>query len=178
MAGYLKRLAHITIFRSYATPLCAIEMQRNVLKHLDCAATMGINKGIFTKLMTMLMLSAMGLVGTGFAEDDFRIFVVSPLEGPISNQQIFLPFTGLARGGRQQVFPGGGETLPMRSTSPLPLPGGGLGVGGAVPLRSTSPLPLPGGGLGVGGAVPFRSTSPLNLPIGGLRFGGALGLPL
>lgn len=152
--------------------------------------------------MTMLMLSAMVLVGTGFAEDNFRIFVVSPLEGPISNQQIFLPFTGLARGGRQQVFPGGGnkiiyfslfcfsfksrklielwlgETLPLRSTSPLPLPGGGLGVGGAVPLRSTSPLPLPGGGLGVGGAVPFRSTSPLNLPSGGLRFGSALGLPL
>jgi hypothetical protein len=61
--------------------------------------------------MTMLMLSAMVLVSTGFAEDDFRIFVVSPLEGPISNQQIFLPFTGLARGGRQQVFPGGGNKI-------------------------------------------------------------------
>jgi hypothetical protein len=79
--------------------------------HSKFLTTINYFTEIFTKVMTMLMLSAMVLVGTGFAEDDFRIFVVSPLEGPISNQQIFLPFTGLARGGRQQVFPGGGNKI-------------------------------------------------------------------
>lgn len=79
--------------------------------HSKFLTTINYFTEIFTKVMTMLMLSAMVLVGTGFAEDDFRIFVVSPLEGPISNRQIFLPFTGLARGGRQQVFPGGGNQI-------------------------------------------------------------------
>lgn len=60
----------------------------------------------------MLMLMAMLLaVDPGFANDDVRLFAISPLGGP--NQQILLlPFTGLPRGGRQ-VFPLGSKIFSL-----------------------------------------------------------------